>query len=202
MLRGIGAVVLYLIAVIAVTAACITFLDSEGTSEQTQRRLIAFGFVFVAMLLWIGAGAVVRRPMFSIGRVIVLLAIGFVGVVAAENLLAASSRSRVKRTLADIRSIGTAVDAYATDNKVYPTAANIDELGKQLSPTYIKSFPRTDGWGFPLKYEHSGNDFWIGSAGKYGEWQHKHLAQYTAGKNRSAEDDIVLMDETFIRYLP
>src|SRR6201989_2242987 len=123
MLRGIAAVLFYLIALIAVTAAALTFLDSEGTSEETQKRLIAFAFVFVAMLLWVGAGAVMRRPMFSTGRVIVLLAIGFVGVVAAENLMMSVSRSRTKRTLADIRSIGTAVDAYATDNRVYPAAA-------------------------------------------------------------------------------
>jgi len=202
MLRGIAAIVCYLIAVIAVAAACYTFLDAEGTNGELQKRLIAFAFVFGAMLLWIAGGAVTRRPMFTTGRVIVLLAIGFVGVVAARNLMMASGRSRPKRTLADIRTVATAIDAYAVDHAALPVAAKFDDLESQLAPTYLHQFPRTDGWGYPFRYESAGKHFAIGSAGKYGKWQHARLADYAPGTNKKPEDDIVFRDNEFVRYAP
>jgi len=57
-----------------------------------------------------------------------------------------------QNTMKDIRSIATAVEAYATDNDgKYPTG-DIDAIKKVLSPTYIQNFPEKDMWGRPYAY--------------------------------------------------
>ena len=172
-LRIIAAIVCYLVGVVLVAAATLAVVLSEGTNGEMQQRAIAAAYVAVALLLWVAAGLLTRQPMFSARRMIVLVAIGFVSVAAGMNLIAASSRSHSKRTMADIRSIAAAVAAYETDHARYPDAATLDQLRPQLQPTYIRDFPSTDGWGFPLRYEKSGNQSWIGSPAKYGKWQRR-----------------------------
>jgi hypothetical protein len=200
MLRTFASIVCYLIAAGLISASMIAFLDGEGTSAETQRRVMAAAFVVIAILIWIAAGAVARRPLFSIARVIVLVVIVVVGVVAAMNVMGASGRSRTKRTMADIRGISTALSAYAIDNRTYPNASDINSLASQLEPMYIREMPRTDGWGFPLRYEKSGEHFWIGAAAKNGVWQHAHLSDYAPATYESPEDDIVMRDNDFVRY--
>lgn len=55
-------------------------------------------------------------------------------------------------TMADIRAVATACEAYATDENKYPAADSWDDLGKILSPTYIKTMPQKDGWGSEYAY--------------------------------------------------
>jgi type II secretory pathway pseudopilin PulG len=73
--------------------------------------------------------------------------------IAIPNLMSATQRAKQKRSMADLRSIGTAVEAYATDHNAYPAARNIDELRPLITPMYIKSVPPNDGWGKPFIYE-------------------------------------------------
>src|SRR5206468_10157085 len=67
-----------------------------------------------------------------------------------------SSRNSVRRTMADLRSIGTACEEYAIDNNFYPgstgTVVPASSLVSQLTPTYIKILPARDGWGQPFLY--------------------------------------------------
>ena len=55
---------------------------------------------------------------------IVVAIIGIIAAIAIPNLLNAIDRGKQKRTMADMRSIGTAVESYAVDNNVYPVAAS------------------------------------------------------------------------------
>src|SRR2546430_5292522 len=85
--------------------------------------------------------------------------IGILAAIAMPNLLTAMQRSKQKRTMADMRTIATAWEARATDmNKYnaagcsYPTATGkvaVTDLDTYCSPTYIKTFPKNDGWGTP-----------------------------------------------------
>jgi len=94
---------------------------------------------------------------------------GIVAAIAIPNLLNAIDRGKQKRTLADIRSIGTAIESYAVDRNAYPVARDLPELATVLEPVYIKTLPRKDGWGNPLIYEpRSGTGYEIGSGGKDG----------------------------------
>ena len=113
--------------------------------------------------------------------VVVLVGVAFLGIVAAiaiPNLLTAMQRSKQKRTMADIRTVATAVEAYATDHKQYPNAIDVSGLSGELVPTYIRVVPAADGWGHALHYDAwssqgSGTDSYaIGSAAKDGVFRH------------------------------
>jgi hypothetical protein len=73
--------------------------------------------------------------------------------IAIPNMNGGIQRSKQKRSMADLRSIGTAVEAYATDHGAYPAATNIDELRPLITPVYMKYIPPNDGWGKPFIYE-------------------------------------------------
>src|SRR5712691_5527477 len=80
---------------------------------------------------------------------IVVAIIGIIAAIAIPNLLNAIDRGKQKRTMADMRSIGTAVESYAVDNNFYPknlSNAPAATISQQVSPIYIKTVPTTDGW--------------------------------------------------------
>jgi type II secretion system protein G len=80
---------------------------------------------------------------------IVVAIIGIIAAIAIPNLLNAIDRGKQKRTMADMRSIGTAIESYAVDNNFYPknmTNATAAGVSGYVSPIYIKTVPTTDGW--------------------------------------------------------
>ena len=78
------------------------------------------------------------------------------GKLAAEAVRQLSDSvqiSKVQRTLSDMRMLGAACQAYATDfNGHYPNAQSIQELGTMVGPTYVRTPARNDRWGKPLAY--------------------------------------------------
>src|SRR5437867_5795441 len=83
---------------------------------------------------------------------IVVAIIGIIAAIAIPNLLNAIDRGKQKRTMADIRSIGTATEAYSVDTNIYPTAADATALKTVLETTYIKKMPMQDGWNNNIVY--------------------------------------------------
>ena len=77
---------------------------------------------------------------------IVVAIIGIIAAIAIPNLLNAIDRGKQKRTMADIRSIGTAVESYAVDNNFYPKVNSYAAVTPFLEPIYIKTAPTADGW--------------------------------------------------------
>jgi len=77
---------------------------------------------------------------------IVVAIIGIIAAIAIPNLLNAIDRGKQKRTMADIRSIGTAVESYAVDNNFYPKVNSYATVVPFLEPIYIKTCPTADGW--------------------------------------------------------
>jgi type II secretion system protein G len=89
---------------------------------------------------------------------IVIAIIGILAAIAIPNLLNAVQRGKQKRTMSDMRTMATAIEAYAVDNNVYPQGAcNTasytttdttfnDSSMSLLSPTYIANPVRKDGW--------------------------------------------------------
>src|SRR6266850_3740373 len=94
----------------------------------------------------------------------------FLAWVMVPNYLRARNRSRQQHTMADMSSIATAWQARATDINSYsvraehntrvgasmrmPTERRVTtaELARALEPTYIRKFPRTDGWGTEFQF--------------------------------------------------
>jgi type II secretion system protein G len=87
---------------------------------------------------------------------IVVAIIGILAAIAIPNLLNAMQRARQKRTMADMRTIGTAFEARATDLNEYTAAGvafsypaadkTIATYASKLTPTYTRKLPDYDGW--------------------------------------------------------
>jgi type II secretion system protein G len=95
-----------------------------------------------------------RQKGFTLIELLIVVAIiGIIAAIAIPNLLNAINRSRQKRTMADMRTLGTATEAYAVDWAFYPeTGGDVavgdagSGLAQHLSPIYIKKTPTADGW--------------------------------------------------------
>jgi general secretion pathway protein G len=97
---------------------------------------------------------------------IVVAIIGIIAAIAIPNLLNAIDRGKQKRTMADLRSIGTAVESYAVDNNIYPTANSVAALRPFLEPIYIKIMPQTDGWKGTFQVDSVATMYTVFSQGK------------------------------------
>lgn len=70
-------------------------------------------------------------------------------------LLATSDEAeqmKIRRVLADFRTLAAAAEAYAGEHKEYPRAATIAELKAALDPRYVQSLHVTDPWGTDYRY--------------------------------------------------
>ncbi len=99
---------------------------------------------------------------------IVVAIIGIIAAIAIPNLLNAIDRGKQKRTMADLRSVGTAVESYSIDNNVYPVAAAMSTLETFIEPVYIRTAPLTDGWSRTFFVDATFGDYTVCSGGKDG----------------------------------
>jgi len=64
--------------------------------------------------------------------------------------------ARQRVTVADMRSIATAVEAFAVDNNLYPLQDDglrtLESIRHELEPIYIRTIPLNDAWGNPMLY--------------------------------------------------
>ena len=126
---------------------------------------------------------------------IVVAIIGIIAAIAIPNLLNAIDRGKQKRTMADIRSIGTAVESYAVDNNDYPVAASQAILSPLISPIYIKVMPANDGWSRVFQVTATTVDYTLSSNGKDGT-----ATTCAAGVTTLFNEDICFANGQFVRY--
>jgi type II secretion system protein G len=104
---------------------------------------------------------------------IVVAIIGIIAAIAIPNLLNAINRGRQKRTMADMRSIATAVESYEVDFNFYPRVGSgfVSTIETFIEPTYIKRLPMVDGWNAQLLWvgdSANGTGYTLWSQGKGG----------------------------------
>src|SRR4051794_39840416 len=99
-----------------------------------------------------GSNAIVIIIALVVGGFVVIAIIGILAAIAIPNIITAKSRAEQKRTMADMRSLGTSIEAYKSDNDAYPNASSIEALVPMLSPKYIQTVPKMDAWTHPLMY--------------------------------------------------
>jgi hypothetical protein len=105
--------------------------------------------------------------------------------------------AEIKRTMADMRSLATALEARATDTNTYTLngGSGIDGAASVLEPTYIKRLPRTDGWQNAFVVRTTNNSYEIRSLGANGREDATER-----GATKDPDCDIVFADGNFISY--
>jgi general secretion pathway protein G len=130
--------------------------------------------------------------------------LGMIAATAVPNLINATDRGKQKRTMADIRSAGTAAEMYAIDNNVYPSTEShwvpLQQIESTLSPVYIHRLPTVDGWGHSLMYWSDGEGYRIASPGKDGEMSRDWSGEATPGPTDTLDADIVMADGRFVTW--
>jgi type II secretory pathway pseudopilin PulG len=155
-----------------------------------------------------GTNAVLIIAVVAVVGLIAIAIVGILAAIAIPNLLTAMQRSKQMRTIADVRTLATALEAYATDNNKYPDVSSVDDLRPMLVPKYIKALPTRDGWGHAIRYECVKEQsvcthYIIASAGKDGQFEHDDLLAYRSappGPATNFDCDIVYADGAFLEY--
>lgn len=146
-----------------------------------------------------------RSSGFTLIELLVVVAIiGIIAAIAIINYLSSLERARQKRTMADIRSIaqaweshGSEKGSYGTAGLTFPTAVTHDDLLTALTPTYMRSIPKVDGWGRPLQFGAEGRLYAIRSSGRDGKYEGD---DYEDGPGENPDCDIVYSNGNFVRY--
>jgi general secretion pathway protein G len=133
---------------------------------------------------------------------IVVAIIGIIAAIAIPNLLNAIDRGKQKRTMADIRSIGTSVEAYAVDVNFYPRNQTFGLIattaGPHVEPTFIRQAPDDDGWGGAMYYgsDSLGTEYSVRSYAKDRTISNTN----NTGKTTDFDCDIVYMVGGFVAW--
>jgi type II secretion system protein G len=129
---------------------------------------------------------------------IVVAIIGIISAVALPNLLNAIDKSKQKKSMSDLRTIGTAVEAYATDTALYPMSmASWAALKPIVDPYFIRMPPDADGWsnGWDASTASTGSDYTLASYGKDGI-----LGSRPGGQTTDFNCDIVFSHGQFFQW--
>jgi len=146
---------------------------------------------------------------------IVVAIIGILAAIAIPNLINAMQRARQKRSMADMRTVGTAFEARATDINVYNAAAatisipvpdadsTVAGLETLITPTYTRKSPRFDGWGSQFAVGVSNDSYVILSSGADKAYESGNTAARvidTIVTTNSFDCDIIFALGNFVQY--
>ena len=133
----------------------------------------------------------------------VVAIIGIIAAIAIPNLLNAINRGRQKRSMADMRTIGTSIEAYAVDMAFYPTAASEGDITTAyrgyLQPTYVKSVPQGDGWRTVFKVGSESRFYTLGSCAR-DKISEGALTSFSSRVTTDMDCDIVYSNGSFVSY--
>jgi general secretion pathway protein G len=99
---------------------------------------------------------------------IVVLIVGVVAAIVVVSYVNALDRAKQRATMADMRSIGRALEAYLVDNHIVPAdSGGIGSLASMLIPYQINVVPINDHWGH--QYSFTSNAFDLYSLESFGK---------------------------------
>jgi general secretion pathway protein G len=118
---------------------------------MSQRRSSEAGFTLIELL-------------------VVVLIIGLVAAIALVGYMNALDRAKQRSTMADMRSISRALEAYLVDNHIVPdSTGGIASLTTMLTPYQINVVPVHDHWGHTYAFTSNAFDLYtLESFGKDG----------------------------------
>jgi len=111
-----------------------------------------------------------RAAGFSLIEVmIVLVVLGIIMAITVNTLLSARDKAKQGATIADMRNISTAIEAYTVDFSVPPSTALFSSVAALLRPYHNQRVPVNDHWGNIYGYvRQSDRDYSLISLGKDG----------------------------------
>lgn len=144
---------------------------------------------------------------FTLIEVLVVVAIvGILATAAIYNYMSAVTRTRQKRTMADMRAVALSWEQRAIEARTYSAAGftfpatdmPYATLHGILSPTYARDLPRLDGWGRPLQFatDAGGEVYAIRSPGRDGIYE----TAYPDAVTNDPDCDIVYSAGSFVVY--
>jgi type II secretory pathway pseudopilin PulG len=139
----------------------------------------------------------------AVAGLVLVAIVGILAAIAIPNFLTAKQRAQQKRTMADMRVIATALEAYGIDHlqEEYPPGEYAESLGPHLQPKYVKVLPGVDGWGTGIRYSPLPNrGYMIRSAGSDKIFEHDSPDEYTRGATHNFDCDIVFANGEFVQY--
>lgn len=84
---------------------------------------------------------------------IICVVIAVLAAMALVAMMTALDRAKQRGTMADMRTIGKAVEAYQTDTGFYPSnGQTIIQLASYLRPSASSVIPTEDHWNHPYIY--------------------------------------------------
>ena len=145
---------------------------------------------------------------------IVVAIIGIIVAIAIPNLLNAIQRAKQRRSMGDIRTTATAIEAYAVDLNRYPPAAGytiptgvtinatLGNISNYVSPTYVKQVPLADGWNswFLASVDGTGSIYVLASTGRDGTATGLTASASLAGPTTDFNADIVYVNGSFVQW--
>ena len=108
-----------------------------------------------------------------------------------------------KRTMADLRSIATAIEAHAVDHGAYPKTDGyvaVAFVRSQVEPFYIRALPLADAWGNPFLYWSDGAHYRVVSNGWDGVADRPYDAVVAGTRTDTFASDIVFGDGQFLQW--
>jgi len=127
----------------------------------------------------------------------VVAILGILAAIAVPRIFQMLERARQKRTMADMRTLALAINAYATDFVFVPqVSAPASSLLTYLTPTYLKTLPVLDGWRRDLQYQGQGLEYTLVSYGADGQPQ---SGPYS-GPTTNYAADIAVVNGVFVQW--